>query len=163
MQKYKLSVAYCPAVSYYPDFPYYNSLYHVLCFTDNLSIITWHSFLYFILLNIDSIPLTPSLDPNLQFIDILKLNLSLSHPLPLFLPLYFLYIFMDEAILNSWCDFMIQFTHPYCNAPPIFIYNNFLYTEPHFIPYPLILAMKDVQILAQSFAPLSSCMQSESP
>lgn len=68
---------------------------------------------------------------------------------------------MDEAILNSWCDFMIQFTHPSYNTPPIFIYNNFLCTEPHFVsPRP---AMKDVQILAHSFAPLSSCVPVPSP
>jgi hypothetical protein len=31
---------------------------------------------------------------------------------------------------------MIQFIHPSCKTPPIFIYNNFLCTEPHFIPLP---------------------------
>ena len=40
---------------------------------------------------------------------------------------------MDEAILNSSCDFTIQFIHPSLNTPPIFIYNSFLCMRPYFI------------------------------
>ena len=63
---------------------------------------------------------------------------------------------MDEAILNSWCDFMIQSIHPSLNIPPIFIYNNFLCTGPLVsLPPLLIPPMKEVQILAQAYTPLS--------